>query len=180
MNIFRAILNDLAVFFNKGLVAEIESLEEEIKKLQVKNEELNKEIKKYIDWNDMASDYVSKLKTYRDNTIETIRDVYKINKDFYSLMGVEFFDWRKCFDNHWEKRLYDYSPRYTSEDKENLEVKELGDFIIKTYPHLVKKIEKSFKIFKQIIIKLTKKTKQQELRIKYLENLCKSNLIGVN
>jgi cell division septum initiation protein DivIVA len=173
MNIFRAILNDLAVFFNKGLVVEIESLEKEIKKLQ-------KEIKKYTDWNDMTSDYVSKLKTYRDNTIETIRDVYKINKDFYSLMGVEFFDWRKCFDNHWEKRLYDYSPRYTSEDKENLEVKELGDFIIKTYPHLVKKIEKSFKIFKQIIIKLTKKIKQQETRIKYLENLCQSNLIGVN
>lgn len=171
MNIFRAILNDLAVFFNKGLVVEIESLEKEIKKLQ-------KEIKKYTDWNDMTSDYVSKLKTYRDNTIETIRDVYKINKDFYSLMGVEFFDWRKCFDNHWEKRLYDYSPRYTSEDKENLEVKELGDFIIKTYPHLVKKIEKSFKIFKQIIIKLTKKIKQQETRIKYLENLCQS--IGVN
>lgn len=173
MNIFRAILNDLAVFFNKGLVVEIESLEKEIKKLE-------KEIKKYTDWNDMTSDYVSKLKTYRDNTIKTIRDVYKINKDFYSLMGVEFFDWRKCFDNHWEKRLYDYSPRYTSEDKENLEVKEFGSFIIKTYPNLVKKIEKSFKIFKQIIIKLTKKIKQQELRIKYLENLCKSNLIGVN
>jgi hypothetical protein len=180
MNTFRAILNDLVGFFNKGLVAEIDSLEEKIKKLQVRNEKLDKEIKKYIDWNDMASDYVSKLKEYRDNTIETIRDVYKINKDFYSLMGVGFFDWEKCFDNHWEKRLYDFSPRYTREDKENLEVKEFGNFIVKTYPHLVKKIEKSFKIFKQIIIKLTKKIKQQELRIKYLEDLCKSNLIGVN
>ena len=171
MNIFRAILNDLAVFFNKGLVVEIEFLEKEIKKLE-------KEIKKHKDWDEMSSEYLQNLKKYRDNTIKTIRDVYKINKDFYSLMGVEFFDWRKCFDNHWEKRLYDYSPRYTSEDKENLEVKELGDFIIKTYPHLVKKIEKSFKIFKQIIIKLTKKIKQQETRIKYLENLCQS--IGVN
>lgn len=173
MNILRAILSDLAKFLNKGLVAENKGLVAEI-------ESLKKEIERHKDWDEMSSNYVSKLKKYRDNTIETIRDVYKVNKDFYSLMGVEFFDWQKCFDNHWEKRLYDYSPRYTSEDKENLELKELGNFIIKTYPSLVKKIEKSFKTLKKTIIALTKKTKQQESRIKYLENLCKCNLIGIN
>lgn len=173
MKISRAIIDDLMRFFNKGLVTEIESL-------KVKNEKLEKEIQKYEDWDRMSSEYVGKLKKYRDHTIINIREMYKVNKDFYSLMGVQFFDWKKCFDDHWEKRLYDYSPRYTKEDKENLEVKEFGSFIIETYPHLVKKIEKSFKIFKQTIITLIKKTKQQELRIKHLENLCKSNLISIN
>jgi cell division protein FtsB len=173
MNLIRAIVNDLVVFFNKGLVGEIEALEQ-------KNKELEKQNKKLLDWDDMASNYIKNLKKYRDTTIETVRDLYKIHKDFYSLMGVEFFDWTKCFNNHWEKRLHDWSPRYQEEDKENLEVKELGWFIVRSYPKLVKKIETSFKAFKKTIIKLTAKIKQQEARIKYLESLCRSNLIGVN
>jgi hypothetical protein len=173
MKLIRAIVNDLAVFFNKELVSEIEALVE-------KNKELEKQNKQLLDWDDMSSNYIQNLKKYRDTTIETVRDLYKIHKDFYSLTGTEFFDWTKCFNNHWEKRLYDWSPRYQEEDKENLEVKEFGNFIVRSFPSLVKKVEKSFKVFKQIIVKLTKKTKEQEARIKYLESLCRSNLIGVN
>lgn len=165
-------LNDLAALLRRDLIQEIESLRE-------KNKELAKEIDRYRDSEYILSSYLKSLKKYRDDTLKTVRNVCLAYKDFYSLMRAEFFNWDECFNNHWEKRLYDRSRRYTEEDKENLEVKEFGNFIVGTYPRLVNKLRNSLNVLKNTIIKLAARTKQQEERIRYLENLCKCNLIEV-
>lgn len=167
MDLIKEIVNDFVAFFAKDLVAEIESQKEEIEK----------KLKRQEDWNEMADGLIEDLQKYRDTTIKTISRLYAVYKDFYSFIEIPFFNWEE--DKSWEKKLYDY--KYTTQDKrENIEVKLLGDFIVRTYPKVVEKTKKSFNILKQLVVKLQKETKKQRARIEYLENICKGHFIQID